>query len=262
MSRPHRSDPPGSAGLGVEIHRAGDRFRTTAPGLDSRHSFSFGPHYDPDNLGFGPLLVSNEDRLAPGAGFDRHAHRGVDIVTWVLSGTLEHEDSIGRRHQLTAGTAQRLRAGSGVHHAEHAAAAGEHPGAHYVQMWLRSQDPHAAPDYSWADFDARLDGRGAPRLVTVASAAPTDDTALTLDQPGAEFAVGRLPGRTEVDVPVAGLVHVFVARGGVRLEARPGRSAPNGDELRAGDAARITGADQVVLTADDDAEILVWRLPG
>ena len=104
-----------------DIHRNGDRFRTTAPGLDSRHAFSFGPHYDPDNLGFGPLLVSNEDRLDPGTGFERHAHRGVDIVTWMLAGTLEHEDSTGQRHQLSAGSAQRLRAGSGVHHAEHAA---------------------------------------------------------------------------------------------------------------------------------------------
>jgi redox-sensitive bicupin YhaK (pirin superfamily) len=75
----------------MDVRRARDRFRTVAPGLDSRHSFSYGPHYDPDNLGFGVLMAHNEDRLAPGAGYDRHAHRGIDIVTWVLSGTLEHE---------------------------------------------------------------------------------------------------------------------------------------------------------------------------
>lgn len=258
-----------SEARGFAVHRSDDRFRTAAPGLESRHSFSFGPHYDPDNLGFGPLLVSNEDRLEPGAGFDRHAHRSVDIVTWMLAGTLEHEDSTGQQHLLRAGMAQRLRAGSGVHHAEHASDTEEHPAAHYVQMWLRSVDPEAEPDYASEDFRARLDGDGSPRLVIVA----TGDAAgggLALDQPGAEFLVARLPAGAEVVVPVAPLVHVFVPRGDVRLDATWAQvGEPTaadqfvaGDQLVAGDAARITGADHLELRANADAEILVWRLPS
>jgi quercetin 2,3-dioxygenase len=247
------------------VHRGNERFRTSAPGLDSRHSFSFGPHYDPENLGFGPLVVSNEDRLDAGAGFDRHAHRGVDIVTWMLAGTLEHEDSTGQRRRLTAGMAQRLRAGSGVHHAEHAASSQEHPAAHYVQMWLRSAGPDAPPDYAWADFAALLDPGGTPGLVTVASGDATDGAALMLDRPGAVFAVARLPTAVDVVIPAGPLLHVFVARGDVRLDmtsAQVGDQFVRRDQLFAGDAARITAAGQLTVIAGADAEILVWRLPG
>ena len=235
-----------------DVRRSADRFRTTAPGLDSRHSFSFGPHYDPDNLGFGPLLVSNEDRLAASAGYDRHAHRGVDIVTWMLAGTLDHQDSTGQRHALSAGSAQRLRAGSGVHHAEHAADPGGSLAAHYVQMWLRSMDPDAAPSYVSKDFSALLDNNP-PRLVRIASDDATDG-ALMLDHPGTEFLVARLPTGAEVVVPAAHLVHLFVACGNATLDA--------GDQLAAGDAVRITGAGDLHVFSTAETEILVWRLPA
>ena len=249
-----------------DVYRAGDRFRTAAPGLDSRHSFSFGPHYDPDNLNFGALLVHNEDRLDTGAGFDRHAHRGVDILTWVLAGALLHEDSTGRRHTLRAGMAQRLRAGSGVQHSEHAtgpsggpSGPAEDPGAHYVQMWTRSEVPGALPGYDWADFSAPLaQAASASPWVTVATGDAYPGAALTLDQPGAEFSVGRLSAGAPVTIAEAPRVHVFVARGAVSIAA----AARPGYALAAGDAVRITGGGPCTVWPAGRAEVLVWRLPA
>ena len=242
----------------ISVRRSTGRARTTGPGIESRHSFSYGPHYDPDNLGFGALLVNNEDRLAPGAGFDRHAHRGVDILTWMLAGALEHEDSTGHAQVLRPGMAQLLRAGAGVHHAEHAAADG--PGAHYVQMWIRSPVPGAAASYACADFSAAL-ARVSPtprEPVVIASGRPASGppgtTPLRLDQPAAELGAARMAAGDVVNLPAAALVHVFVTRGAVTTDT--------GHRLGAGDAARRQDGRRGHLTAARAAEVLIWQLPA
>jgi quercetin 2,3-dioxygenase len=102
----------------TEIRRADQRFRTRTEWLDSRHSFSFGPHYDPANTHFGLLMVSNEDVVTAGTGFDTHQHRDMEIVTWVLSGALVHADSTGHSGMIHPGVAQRMSAGSGILHSE------------------------------------------------------------------------------------------------------------------------------------------------
>jgi quercetin 2,3-dioxygenase len=257
----------------IDVRRAADRFRSVAPGLDSRHSFSYGPHYDPDNIGFGVLMAHNEDRLSPGAGYDRHAHRGIDIITWVLSGTLEHEHWIDgnqadqhpsgapavHRERLTAGMAQVLRTGSGVHHAEHATG---DDGAHYVQMWLTSATPATDPGYDRRDFTAALAEVAAAGsgLTIVASgrADPSGDPVLSLTQPGAELWAARLPAGAEVDLPTGPLIHVFIAGGVVNVE---------GTQLTAGDALRVQDHSAPVLTTPalttvEASEVLVWTLPS
>ncbi len=278
----------------MDVRRGVDRFRTVAPGLDSRHSFSYGSHYDPDNLGFGVLMAHNEDRLGPGAGFDRHLHRGLDIVTWVLSGTLEHQHWItaeqagheptAGRERLGAGMAQVLRTGSGVHHAEHAAAGSE--GVHYVQMWLASATPAADPRYARRDFTAALAeaaGAGSPGAVAVASGRPgrrfrrgsganmvagrppvhpirsgtvasggrTGEAPLGLSQP-AELSVARLPAGAEIQLPSGPLVHVFVASGVASVD---------GTQLAAGDALRLRAEPATPLVAVELSEVLLWSLP-
>jgi quercetin 2,3-dioxygenase len=253
------------------VRRSADRFRTVAPGLDSRPSFSYGPHYDPDNLGFGVLVAHNEDRLTPGAGFPRHAHRGLDIVTWVLSGTLEHEhwsdpdrpgDPAPGRERLGPGTAQVLRTGTGVHHAEHdgAVPATGSPGAHYVQMWLTSAAPAAEPGYQHHDFTAALTAAaadGPTRAVTVA-AGRAAGAALSLSQPAAELSVARLAAGAEMELAPAPLVHVFLARG--VLAALDGTDIA-GTQLEAGDALRLRAAPAQLLRAVEASEVLVWHLP-
>lgn len=102
----------------IDIRRAEDRLTTKISWLDSKHSFSFGHHYDPDNTHHGLLLVSNDDTVLPGQGFDTHPHRDMEIVTWVLRGSLVHQDSIGHSGVIYPGLAQRMSAGTGILHSE------------------------------------------------------------------------------------------------------------------------------------------------
>src|SRR3954470_24533144 len=111
---------PSSVGvvMTTEVRRAGERFSTRAGWLDSEHSFSFGHHYDPANTHFGLLLVSNDDVVAAGTGFETHPHRDMEIVTWVLDGQLVHQDSGGHSGVIYPGLAQRMSAGTGILHSE------------------------------------------------------------------------------------------------------------------------------------------------
>lgn len=216
-----------SGGKRVQVRRAGARFLSRAPGVQSWHCFSFGPHYDPANTGFGALVLHDEHLLEPGAGFDPHPHRGVEVVSWVLEGVLVHEDALGGRRELGPGSLQHLSAGRGVVHAEHA---GRVP-TRFVQAWLLPDQPPASPSYV---VQAPADGGLAP-VRTVA---------------GAVLSAGRL-ARGATRRLGGPLVHVFVANGVVRIE---------GKRLQVGDAARCSGPGQVWLVAEQPAELLVWEM--
>jgi redox-sensitive bicupin YhaK (pirin superfamily) len=246
----------------MDVRRAATRFRTSAGWLDSHHSFSFSRHYDPANTHFGLLLVSNEDVVAPGTGFGTHPHRDMEIVTWVLSGSLVHQDSEGNHGVLHPGLAQRMTAGTGILHSEKndayrvtGSTLGDEP-VHFVQMWVPPHESSLAPGYEQLDIRdelARAEAGGGG-LVTVASGRPGDDAAIRIHQRDAALRVARLPAGGAAALPYAPYAHVFVARGGVDLE---GAGA-----LSAGDAARVTGAEGQRLTArrDGPAEVLVWEM--
>lgn len=122
----------------LDVRRAGERFWTQTSWLDSRHSFSFGRHYDPQNTRHGLLLVNNDDLVQPDTGYQPHAHRDVEIITWVVQGSLVHQDSTGHRGVLHPGLVQRMSAGTGISHSENNGAMGR-PGSEpvrFVQMWL------------------------------------------------------------------------------------------------------------------------------
>ena len=129
----------------VQIRRAADRAVTTTSWLNSRHSFSFGDHYDPGNTHHGVLLVSNDDIVAAAAGFDTHPHRDMEIVTWVLDGSLAHRDSAGNSGVIYPGLAQRMSAGSGIAHSEHNASTSEP--VRFVQMWVQPDVAGIQPGY-------------------------------------------------------------------------------------------------------------------
>lgn len=149
------------------VRRAEDRFRTDdhTPGAVTFHSFSYGRHYDADNISFGPVMAINTEHLAPGAGYDEHHHSDVEIVTWVLEGTLEHRDSTGTHGLVRPGTLQRLSAGSGVSHTERNVSADEP--LVFVQMMVRS-DHDGAPRY--ADANAPTIDVHAPATLRVLTA--------------------------------------------------------------------------------------------
>src|SRR3954462_14971223 len=148
----------------IDVRRAADRFATRIPWLDSHPSFSFGGHSDPDNTHHGLLLVNNDDVVAPGAGFDTHPHRDMEIVTWVLEGSLEHRDSMGNAGVIYPGLAQRMSAGTGILHSEKNGSASER--VHFVQMWVIPDEAGIEPEYQQADIE---DGQFTGGLVTIAS---------------------------------------------------------------------------------------------
>jgi quercetin 2,3-dioxygenase len=228
----------------IDVRKAGDRFHTQLGWLDSWHSFSFSGHYDPSNTHHGLLLVSNDDTVAPGAGFPPHAHRDMEIVTWVLSGELEHGDTLGNRDVIRPGLAQRMSAGSGIRHSEMNPSATEP--VHFVQMWVLPDTEGIDPGYEQVDVSADLDRGGLVRV-----AAGDGSGAITIHQRGAELWAGRLQGDEEVAVPAAPHVHLFVADGAGWLEGA--------GSLERGDAVRFTDAGSPTFTAGrDGAELLVW----
>jgi hypothetical protein len=229
----------------VEIRPAASRAKTEIDWLNSRHSFAFGGHYDPTNRHHGLLLVSNDDRVAAGSGFSTHPHQDMEIVTWVLSGRLEHKDSEGNRGELYPGLAQRMSAGKGIWHSEINPSASEE--VHFVQMWVLPDAEGIDPGYEQRDINAELDRGG---LVPIASG-QDHDAAISLQQRGAVLWGGRLGEDESVVVPDGAHVHLFVARGGGELEG--------GGELVEGDAVRISRAGELAWrSGSDGAELLIW----
>ena len=240
----------------IDIHRAGDRLKTRVSWLDSKHSFSFGSHYDPDNTHHGLLLVNNDDIVAPGEGFETHPHRDMEIVTWVLQGSLVHQDSIGHSGVIYPGLAQRMSAGAGILHSEkndswRLGTEKHSEPVHFVQMWVVPDEPGITPGYQQLEIDENLrDGD----LVVVASGMDrySDRAAITIHNRHAGLHAARLqPGRAVV-IPDAPFVHVFVAKGEVEMEG-VGR-------MYAGDAVRLSNSGGQRVVSDVGAEILVWEM--
>jgi quercetin 2,3-dioxygenase len=122
----------------IDIRRGADRYRTDVDGVTSLHCFASGAHYDPDNVSFGPVIACDEHQVAPGAGFAAHRHVGVELVSWVLDGTLRHTDEAGRERLVGPGVVQYQRSGAGIGHAEQNAST--HAPLHFVQLWLLCDD--------------------------------------------------------------------------------------------------------------------------
>jgi redox-sensitive bicupin YhaK (pirin superfamily) len=240
------------------IQRAENRFKTKTGWLDSKHSFSFGRHYDVDNTHFGLLLVNNDDIVTPGTGFETHPHRDMEIVTWVLRGQLVHQDSEGHSGVIYPGLAQRMSAGRGIQHSEkndswRLTGGPEHAEpVHFVQMWVIPDEAGIAPGYEQREIADELLRGG---LVPVASGRPehADEAAIRIRQKDATLHAARMePGRT-VTLPNAPYVHLFVPSGTVELEGA--------GTLGEGDAARIEDSTgQRVTAGAGGAEILAWEM--
>ena len=241
----------------VDVRRAADRANTRGSWLDSRHSFSFGRHYDAGNTGHGLLLVNNDDVVGAGAGFDTHPHRDMEIVTWVLQGSLVHQDSTGHSGVIHPGLAQRMSAGSGILHSEkndswrlQGGATHEQP-VHFVQMWVVPDGSGRSPGYEQREIDGDLLAGG---LVPVASGRPehTGAAAVRIGNRDAALHAARLQPGQSIQLPDAPYLHLFVAQGAVELE---GAGA-----LATGDAVRFTATGGQRITATTAAEVLVWEM--
>lgn len=227
------------------MRRAADRASTEAAGRRTHHAFSFGSHYDPANVSFGPLQVLNDDTVGPGYGYPEHPHVGTEIVTWVLDGGLRHADTTGHGGLVVPGQVQRLSSGTGIRHTE-TCDAGAARSVRFVQMWLRPDDPDLPPSYATRDVAGDLAaGDLAPVLGSGA--------AVGVGTAGATLHVARPVAAGTVLLPDAARTQVFLARGEGDLE---GVGA-----LAAGDEVRLTDADGPggrALRLGAGAEVLVW----
>lgn len=223
----------------ADVRASATRPASSEDGRLTRHSFSFGPHYDPANLGFGPLVSHNDDLLDPGAGYPDHPHTGLEIVTWVLEGALVHTDSArpGASHVLPAGRAQVLSAGTGIRHSEVADPASGR--CRFVQAWLTPTATGGAPSYVLGEAPAPGEG-----LVEVVGG-----DGLPIGTAGARLLVARLAPGSSVVLPDDPTQHVFAAAGAVTLD---------GLALGAGDAVRLTDEPGRAVTATEATELLVW----
>jgi redox-sensitive bicupin YhaK (pirin superfamily) len=228
------------------IRRAADRGHADHGWLDTRHTFSFSDYYDARFMGFRTLRVINEDFVAPKTGFPTHAHRDMEIITYVLEGALQHSDSLGTGSVIRPGEVQRMSAGTGVRHSEANPSADEP--VHLLQIWIEPSTKGLAPSYEQKAF-ADADKRGRLRLVASPDAA---DGSVTIHQDARVYATLLAPGETVTHTLASGRhAWLHVARGSLTV---------NGEHLGPGDGAAITGQGTVCLVGDKDAEALLFDL--
>ena len=231
----------------LNVRKAGDRGYADHGWLRSFHSFSFASYFDPEHVGFGPLLVINEDRVAPSKGFGRHSHSDMEIISYVLEGELEHKDSIGTGSIIRPGDVQRMSAGTGVAHSEFNPSPTQ--GVHFLQIWIEPNRKSIPPSYEQKRFEPQ-DKRGRLRLIASQDAR---DGSVTIHQDAYVYA-GLFSGNERADHKLAPgrRAYVHVVRGDITV---------NGQALGAGDAAKLDDVAAVTLEHGRDAEVLLFDLP-
>jgi redox-sensitive bicupin YhaK (pirin superfamily) len=229
----------------IALRKAGDRGHADHGWLNSYHTFSFADYFDSDHVQFRSLRVINEDRVAGGKGFGRHPHRDMEIISYVVSGRLEHQDSMGNRAVMKVGDVQRISAGTGVVHSEYNGSTVDP--VHFLQIWVMPDEAGVKPDYAEMSFGAIEPGS----LNLIASKDARD---------------GSLPIHQDADVYVAklnagdALQHSFAANRAGWLQLIEGELSVEGTRLEPGDAVAITEAQQVDVRSNKNAHFLFFDL--
>ena len=231
----------------LQIRHSEERGAANHGWLNSHHSFSFGSYHDPLHMGFGPLLVINEDRVTPGQGFGTHGHRDMEIISYVLDGALEHKDSMGTGSVLHYGDVQRMSAGSGVRHSEFNHSSTD--GLHFLQIWIQPNVTGIAPSYEEKHFTPESK-RGKLRLI---ASSDGRQGSVLIHQNAAIYASILQEGeQAEHALEEGRLAYVHLIRGSLVV---------NGTPLKAGDALKLTQEAAVTITQPEDAEFLLFDLP-
>jgi redox-sensitive bicupin YhaK (pirin superfamily) len=231
----------------IRIRRAADRGHFDHGWLDTYHTFSFSDYYDPAQMGFRVLRVINEDTVAPGMGFGTHGHRDMEIVTLVLSGALEHKDSLGHGEVLRPGELQRMSAGRGIRHSEFNPSATEP--VHLYQIWLLPRQAGLEPSYEQKAFPGEA---RAGRWLLAASPNGSDGS-LTIQQ-DASIWLASLAGGQRLDYRLASGRHAW-------LQVLSGDLDLNGEQLATSDGAAVSDESALKLQALSQAELLLFDLP-
>ena len=231
----------------LQVRKSGERGGADHGWLQSKHTFSFGHYQDPEQTGFGPLLVINEDRVTPGQGFGTHGHRDMEIISYVLDGALEHKDSMGTGSVLHYGDVQRMSAGSGVRHSEFNSSSTAP--LHFLQIWIEPNVKGIPPSYEEKHFTP-ASKQGQLRLI--ASSDGRDESVL-IHQDARIFA-GILGAEDQIS-------HALVAGRTAYVHVIRGTITVNGHALTTGDALKMSDQALVTLSQADAAEVLLFDLP-
>jgi hypothetical protein len=230
---------------GIVVRRSNERGHANHGWLDTHHTFSFAGYHDPAHVGFRSLLVLNEDRVSPGTGFSTHPHRDMEIISYVVSGALKHQDSMGTSAVMNAGDVQRISAGRGVRHSEHNAS-GVEP-VHFLQIWIEPDTNSVTPDYAERSFGGIEPGS----LHLIASKGGRHDS-IPIHQ-DADVYAAKLPEGRSID-------HAFGASRFGWIQLIEGELLVNGEKLGPGDGASIGDLGQVRLSAITNAHFLFFDL--
>ncbi|MDO9025546.1 pirin family protein [Zwartia sp.] len=230
----------------LRIRKSLDRGYADHGWLKSYHSFSFAGYHDPNHMGWGNLRVINEDRIAPGTGFGSHGHRDMEIVSYVVSGSLAHQDNIGNGTAIPPGDVQRMSAGRGVVHSEFNHE--KNAETHFFQIWIEPNQRGISPGYEQKTF-AEAEKRGALRLV----ASPDGAEGSVTIHADASIYAGLFAATELFTLPLspARKAYVHVVKGSLRV---------NGQKLETGDAAKLANETILTLSEGEDAEVLVFDL--
>ncbi|MGI6128202.1 MAG: pirin family protein [Planifilum sp.] len=231
----------------IQIIPSEKRYKADHGWLVTYHSFSFAEYYDPNNIQFGALRVFNDDTVQPGRGFGEHPHADMEIMTYVIDGTLEHRDSLGNRGLLRAGEVQRMTAGTGIFHSEYNAS-DEKP-VHFLQIWFLPDQKGLTPSWEQKAFPP---DQKRNRLLPVVSGRPIGE-ALHIHQDVTVYLSLLEAGRQIHHRQEAGRrMYLFVIDGAVVVDGE--------HAMKAGDSARITGLSELTVSTDEGAEIMLMDL--
>lgn len=230
----------------LTVRRAEERGRAKFSWLDSRHSFSFGHYFDPDHMGFGPLRVINDDRVVGGGGFGTHPHADMEIVSYVLEGSLEHKDSLGSGSVVRPGDVQRMSAGTGVRHSEFNASKTDP--VHFLQIWILPESSGLAPSYEQKAF-SESDKRGKLRLI---GSRDGRDGSVTIHRDVDLYATVLGDG----DV----VTHELKAGRVAWVQVASGTAMLNGEQLYPGDGVAIEEVGRLDLGGTSETEILLFDM--
>lgn len=230
----------------ITLRKSSERGQADHGWLHSQHSFSFADYYDPHEMGWGALRVINEDRVAPGQGFGTHGHRDMEIISYVLAGELQHQDSMGNGTVIRPGDVQRMSAGTGVQHSEFNPS--PRTPVHFLQIWIEPAARGMAPGYE-QKFFAPEDKRGRLRLI----ASPDGrDGSVTVHRDTDLYASLLAPSEQITHKLAADrMAYLHVIRGAVSI---------NGLRLETGDATKIEAEQELAITAEADSEVLLFDL--
>jgi redox-sensitive bicupin YhaK (pirin superfamily) len=231
----------------LQVRHSDSRGKANHGWLDSKHSFSFGHYHDPEHVGFGPLLVINEDKVMGGQGFGTHGHRDMEIISYVLSGALEHKDSMGTGSVLHYGDVQRMSAGTGVRHSEFNGDRSEQ--VHFLQIWIQPNQVGIPPSYEEKHFTPESK-KG--KLALIASNDGRNGSVLIHQNAEIYASIMAEGDRLTHELKEGRISYIHLIRGAVTV---------NGVHLKAGDALKITDEALVTLEQAEDAELLVFDLP-